>query len=255
MNEELDLDSMLEEFENEWVDEEATDDDHADVEEVAEDTEVSEESQQETETESQQEETANPNDSDAEKRNRAFADLRREAEANRKYADFISNLAKQAGVSPDDLLAQYQERQLEAEAQEKQIPLDYYRETRETKTELSQLKEQLRAERLDNQIQSVSSKYGANEDSIRDTFTYMLQSGVDPRTQDNVDFEKFYRAANLDSIIQKEVENARQKDLANKKERQQSAAIGNGTSVSPSNGGDFSDEEVDAILARMDIKI
>ena len=246
----LDIDAELAAFEAEWQD-------------GSEGLESEETEGQESETEPEgepttQEETEevipNPNDEDAEKRSRAFADLRRQADENRKYADFINRLAQDSGVTPDDILARYQERQLQAEAEQNQVPLDFYRETQETKSELTQLKEQLRAERMDAQIEAVKAKYGADDDSIRSAFAEMLDSGIDPRVQDNVNFEKFYRAANLDSIIQKEVENARQKDLENKKQRQTSAAIGNGTSVSPSSG-DLTDEEFDAILAKMDLKL
>jgi hypothetical protein len=120
--------------------------------------------------------------------------------------------------------------------------------------ENSTTKEQLRAERMETQIESVKAKYGADDNAIRAAFEEMLDSGIDPRVTDNVNFEKFYRAANLESIIQKEVENARQKDLANKKQRQTSAAIGNGTSVSPSSDG-LSDDEFDEILKGMDIRL
>jgi hypothetical protein len=107
---------------------------------------------------------------------------------------------------------------------------------------------------METQIESVKAKYGADDNAIRAAFEEMLDSGIDPRVTDNVNFEKFYRAANLESIIQKEVENARQKDLANKKQRQTSAAIGNGTSVSPSSDG-LSDDEFDEILKNMDIRL
>jgi hypothetical protein len=81
-----------------------------------------------------------------------------------------------------------------------------------------------------------------------------VETGVDPRTSDNVDFEKFYRAANLDSIIQKEVANAKQQDLENKKKRQESASIGNGKSVSPSSG-DMDDDEFDSILKGLNMRL
>jgi hypothetical protein len=250
--EDLDLDSMLQEFENEWNDQ---DEEATDIEQEA-DVEVAEEPEQQTEEplDEPQAETANPNDQDAEKRNRAFADLRRQADENRKYAEIFSKIAEQAGATPDELIRQWEERNLQQQAEQQNVPVEFYKDSQETKARLGQLEEQLRAERMELKIESVKNKYGADDNSIRDAFTYMLQSGVDPRVQDNVDFEKFYRAANLDSIIQKEVENARQKDLENKKQRQQ-AAIGNGTSVSPSSGGDMSDEEFDAILKQMDIRI
>jgi K+-transporting ATPase c subunit len=243
----LDLDSMMEEFESEWNDE---DDDT----EVETETEVEPEPEQNDDEPEQEQENPNPNDEDADKRNRAFADLRRQADENKKYADFISRLAQDSGVSPEEILNRYQERQLEAEAEQHQVPVEFLKESRETQSELTQLKEQLRAERMETQIESVKSKYGADDNAIRAAFEEMFDSGIDPRVTDNVNFEKFYRAANVESIIQKEVENARQKDLANKKQRQTSAAIGNGTSVSPSSDG-LSDDEFDEILKNMDIRL
>jgi hypothetical protein len=220
----------------------------------ADDQEVEEtdDSPEETE-ETPNEETPNPNDDDADKRNRAFADLRRQADENKKYAEFISRLAKDSGTTPDEILSRYQERQVEEQAEAQGVPVEHLQKLNDTETRLSQLEEQLFAERLNNQVEGVLSKYGNDEDAVRSTFEYMAQSGIDPRVQ-QVDFEKLYRAANLDNIIQKEVEKSRQQDLSDKKKRQESASIGNGTSVSPSKG-DLSDEDVDAILAKFDIKI
>lgn len=245
--EDLDLDAELAAFEAEWQDDEVggetTESETETVEEETETVEETEEIQPEV----------NPNDEDAEKRNRAFAEMRRERDEARKYADFIQQLAEEGGVTPEEILNRFQDRKLQAEAERQKVPVEFLKESRETKSELGQLKDQLRAERIEAQIQSVSSKYGANDDAIRDTFKYMMESGIDPRIQDNVDFEKFYRAANLDSIIQKEVENARQKDLEDKKKRQESASVPNGSSVSPSTSGELSDEEFDEIAKRMDL--
>jgi hypothetical protein len=244
--EDLDLDSMMAEFEAEWTEEDVEAD--TEVETESEDTEES------TEEDQQTEETPNPNDEDTDKRNRAFADLRRQAEENKKYADFISRLAQDSGVSPEEILNRYQERQLQAEAEQQNVPVDVLKRLNTLEQENSETKEALRAERMEAQIESVKAKYGADDNTIKAAFEEMLDAGIDPRVQDNVNFEKFYRAANLDSIIQKEVENARQKDLANKKERQQSASIGNGTSVSPSSDV-LSDEDFDAELARLGIRL
>jgi K+-transporting ATPase c subunit len=244
----LDLDSMMEEFESEWNDED-------EVEETEESTPTDDESQDaEEQEETQTEETTNPNDSDEHKRNQAFQTLRQQVEENKKYADFISRLAQDSGVSPEEILNRYQERQLEAEAEQQNVPVDVLKRLNTLEQENSTTKEQLRAERMETQIESVKAKYGADDNAIRAAFEEMLDSGIDPRVTDNVNFEKFYRAANVESIIQKEVENARQKDLANKKQRQTSAAIGNGTSVSPSSDG-LSDDEFDEILKNMDIRL
>ena len=244
----LDIDSMLAEFEEEWDDEESAED-------VSEETEETEEVEEVSESEEQEEQPeVNPNDEDADKRNAAFAAMRRENEANRKYADFIQRLAEEGGVSPDDLLARYEERNLQAEAQRQQVPVELLKRQNATESELHTLKEQMRAERIDAQINSVTEKYGADDDSIRETFKYMVETGIDPRIADNVDFEKFYRAANLDTIIQNEVKTARQRDLEDKKKRQESASIGNGKSVSPSSG-DLSDDDFESIMKSLDMRL
>ena len=248
-NENLDISSMLEEFENEWTEtEDAPSEESTEVEQEA-DQEV-EEAEETPQTEEPQ---ANPNDPEAEKRNRAFADLRREAEANKKYADFINRLAEESGVKPEDILARYEEKKLTDRAQKENVPVEVLKRLDTLEQENRQSKEQLAAERLDTQIKTVEGKYGADEAAVRSTFEYMFAAGVDPRTAE-VDFEKFYRAANLDSIIQKEVENARQKDLEDKKKRQESASIANGASVTQT-GGDLSDEEFDVMLEKMGIRI
>lgn len=247
----LDLDSMLEEFDAEWAESESEN-------EVQEETETDVQEEEEVEgeptTQEETEEEINPNDPDTHRRNQAFADMRKQLEETRKYAEFIKRLADTGGTTPEELLARFEERQLQAEAERQNVPVEFFKESRETASRLTQLEERMRAERLEMQIESVSSKYGANDDSIRETFRYMLESGIDPRTTENMDFEKFYRAANLDSIIAKEVENARQKDLEDKKKRQASASIGNGTSVSPSDSNELSDEEFEEIAKRMNLR-
>lgn len=247
----LDFDSMLSEFESEW--EESTDEVTGNDQEVEETDDSQTEEEAETEEEEQTEEQPNPNDDDEHKRNQAFAELRKQADENKKYAEFISRLAKDSGTTPDEILLRYQERQVEEQAERQGVPVEHLQKLNATETRLSQLEEQLFAERLNNQVEGVLSKYGNDENAVRSTFEYMAQSGIDPRVQ-QVDFEKLYRAANLDHIIKKEVEKSRQQDLSDKKKRQESASIGNGTSVSPSKG-EMSDEDVDAILAKFDIKI
>jgi hypothetical protein len=253
----LDLDSMLEEFESEWED--SNDESETETETDYEATESEEdttpdEDGEEAETDDQEQETEpNPHDENEHKRNQAFAKLREEAEANRKYAAFIQKLAEEGGVTPDDLLARYEDKRIQEQAEEQGVPVELLKRQTSTEQELAQLKEQMFAERLQAQVDSVMSKYGNDENLVRSTFEYMAQAGIDPRVQ-QVDFEKLYRAANLDTIIQKEVANARQADLANKKKRQDGASIANGSSVSPPSG-DLSDEEVDSILAKFDIRI
>jgi hypothetical protein len=128
----LDLDSMMEEFESEWNDED-------EVEETEESTPTDDESQDaEEQEETQTEETTNPNDSDEHKRNQAFQTLRQQAEENKKYADFINRLAQDSGVSPEEILNRYQERQLEAEAEQQNVPVDVLKRLNTLEQENSQ---------------------------------------------------------------------------------------------------------------------
>lgn len=247
----LDIDSMLEEFENEWQeDEESVETDQEGGQET-EEVEGEPTTQEETEEETQ----ANPNDPDAEKRNRAFADMRRQNEEYRKYAEFIKRLAEEGGVSPDDLLNRYEERRLQTEAEKQGTTVEVLKRLNTLESESTQAKEALRAERFNAQVESVSSKYGATDDDIKAAMQEMMESGIDPRVHDTFNFEKFYRSANLDKIIQKETEKAVQKNLEDKRKRQENASIGNGNSVSPSNGNEWSDEDFDAQLAKFDIKL
>lgn len=253
MDNELDIDSMLEEFENEWED--TSNDNEVDDVEVA-DEEVGEPEEVDETEESDDEEVdePNPNDDNEHKRNQAFRDLRQQAEEYKKYADFIQKLAEDSGVKPDELLARYQERQLEEQAEQQGLPVEHLKKLNDTEGRLAQLEEQLAAERFNSQVDAVVAKYGNDESLIKSTFEYMNQMGIDPKVH-QFDFEKLYRAANLDSIIEKEVSKARQTDLENKKKRQDNASIGNGSSVSPSNSGEMSDDEFNEILKSMDLRI
>jgi hypothetical protein len=246
-DETLDFDSMLADFESEWNEEDSTTEETVEQEEETQDDTTS------SEEETQEETKADPNDSDESKRNRAFADLRRQAEENKRYADFIAKLAEQGGTTPEDILKRYEDMQLEQQAEKEKVPVEMLKRQTATESELAQLKEQLTTERLNTQVDAVKTKYNITDDDVKNTFQYMFESGVDPRTTP-VDFEKFYRAANLDTIIQKEVEAARQKDLEDKKARQEAAAVPNGNSATQTTG-DLSDEEVDALLAKMGIRI
>ena len=246
----LDLDALQEEFENEWEDD-STDNEVDDVE--VEDEEVGEPNIDETEESEDEVDEPDLNAEDEHKRNQAFRKLRQQAEANKKYADFIQKLADDSGVSPEEILSRYQERQMEEQAERQGVPVEHLKKLNDTESRLAQLEEQLSAERFNTQVDAVVAKYGNDESLIRSTFEYMNQMGIDPKVH-QFDFEKLYRAANLDSIIQKEVDKAVQTNLENKRKRQESASIGNGSSVSPSTG-DLSDEFVDEMLKKFDIKI
>ena len=80
-----------------------------------------------------------------------------------------------------------------------------------------------------------------------------MENGIDFKTT-NMTFEAVHRMAHVDTIIQKEVEKARQTDLENKRKRQESATIPNGNSVTQVSD-EITDEFVEKELARMGIRL
>ena len=254
-NFDIDLDAIRNEIQEEQsqlegqFDEEPTGEEH-EIEQV-EDVETSDEAgiddevedvQEEQEQEQEQEQPSLDKVPDEEeKRNRAFAELRRRAEANEKYAKVIEEIALQAGTTPEELLKRFEQRKLEQEAKAQNVPVEYLQKQKQLEEEIRTLKEQTAAEKFQMQIDKVINTYKANEEEIRATFEYMVSLGIDPRENPNVDFERMYKAANLDRILEREKTQAKQSLLSKKKERQEKAAI-------PHESGATQVDDMDAIL-------
>jgi hypothetical protein len=250
---EFDLEQFQAEFEAEWDNSE--DDNNVENEEVVDETVDTVDNPEDEEPQEEEPQTEEPpiNDPDQEKRNRAFADMRRQLEESKKYADFLKNLAEQNGTTPDELLSRYQERQLEAEAEKQQVPVDVLKRINALEQENQTIKQNTFAERFQVQVDSVADKYGANEDDIRETFKYAIENGIDFENS-RISFDAVYKMAHHDTLVQKQVEQARQKDLEEKRKRQSTSALPSGTSTSPSSD-DLSDEAVLKMLKDMDIQI
>jgi hypothetical protein len=226
MPENVDLDQMQQEFEQNWIE----DNEQTDIEtqdEVVETPPIEEdEIQEETE-----EETPQIHEDDAQKRNAAFAELRRKAQENEKYATFIQKLAEQSGTTPEEILQRYEEKRLEEEAEKQQVPIDVLKRIQSLEQENQSVKEQAFATRFNAQVESTIEKYGASEADVQATFQYAAENGIDFR-QSNISFEAVHKMAHLDSIVEKQVQQSRQKELEEKKQRQLSSALPSGSSVS-----------------------
>lgn len=250
----FDLEAFQQEFEAEWNEtDHETDVPEEDTTEV-EQEEQSEETEQEDEEQGEPEEQTDvdPNDPEEDKRNRAFADLRRQAQENEKYAKFVQQIADQNGLKPEDVMQRFEEQRLAKEAEEQNVPVDVLKRLNELETQNQQLSESRLAERFDSQVNSVRDKYQASDQELQETFKYMADNGLDPR-QSNVSFEAAYKMAHMDSIIEKQVQASRQKDLEEKQKRQSSSALPGGNSVSQSD--EITDEFIDQQLEKMGIRI
>ena len=249
---EFNLEQFQAEFEAEWDSQDENNTENEEVVDETVDTVDNPEAQEDSQPEPQTEEPP-INDPDAEKRNRAFADLRRERDEAKKYADFLKNLAEQNGTTPDELLARYQERQLEQEAQKQNVPVDVLKRLQALEEENQTIKQSTFAEKFQMQVDSVTEKYGATEDDVREAFKYAVENGIDFENS-RITFDAVYKMAHHDSLVQKQIEQARQKELEDKRKRQSTSALPSGTSVSPSSD-DLSDEAVLKMLKEMDISI
>jgi hypothetical protein len=218
-----------------------------DGEESTDEAEDVEESPEEPEDTEQPEETDPPedkiHDDDQHKRNQAFADMRKKAEENEKYAVFLKTLAEERGMSPDDILKQYEESKLQKEAEEQNVPVDVLKRLRSLESENSQAKQEAFVSRFETQIEKTMEKYGASEDDVRKTFEYAGQNGIDFENS-NVSFEAAYKLAHLDTITEKAVKEAQQKDLSSKRKRQQDAGIPNGEGASQQGQDDLLESAV-----------
>jgi hypothetical protein len=244
MSNEFDYNSIVAEFDANWEEPiQETDESNEEVEEVetqevTQDEEV-QESEEPIEDEETQEETQETFKD--EKQNKAFAELRRKAQENEQAAQFLKRFAETAGTSPEEVMNRFEQRLLEQEAQKQNVPVEVIQRIKKLEEENETIKSTTVAERMNTQIQSTIEKYGATDDDIRATFEEMAKSGIDPRVNPNVDFERFYKAANFDKILEKKVSEAKQSSLAQKKKRQEQAAIPNGVSTTQTDSSDIDD--------------
>lgn len=236
----FDLDSFADEFEKSWNDgQESETEDIPEPEEseaTPEKETVDEPSEETPQEETQTEQPEPPPSNDTPQDNGRWAEMRRNAEEGRKYQDFIDGLAKQFGMTPEEYMRQVQQAQTEQKAQEQGIPVDVLNRLNDQEKQLSDLRSQDVLGKFQNGIEKVRSQYDLKETdpSIQETFKWMAQNGhIDEQQMPKMAFEDAYFLANRDSIIQKQVEAATQKSLADKKQRQEAAAVatdGAGTS-------------------------
>lgn len=225
--EEFDLDSFEKEFEEKWeepeeeVEEETPEQEEEEEEETPEEEEESEPEQQEEEPQFQNE-----------KQNRAFADMRRQLEEAKKYQGFLNQIAEQNGMTPDDIMKQYEERQIENQAKETGVPVEFMKRLNSLEQENEISKQREFETRFNTEVSQVVEKHGLKQEDVDKVIDYMAENRLDPRVTP-VKFEDAYFLANKDTILAKEREQANQEYLSNKKKRQNTSAVPSGTSDSP----------------------
>lgn len=250
--EDFDLDSFQQEFEESWKDDEDQEQPTEDEAEVEMDAETEEE-EPEDEGDSEPKEEEEKPKFENEDQNRAFADMRRQLEESKKHTEFLQKLAEQNGMKPDELMEAFEKRKLEKEAQEKGVPVDMLQRLNKLEEENQQIRKDSWAKEFDSQVNDTIKKYELSEEDLNKVFRYMGENGIDPE-RTPIKFEDAYFLANKDTIIKTEREKARQTYLEDKKKRQETSAVPSGTSDSP-NTDEITDDYVDEMLKKFDIRI
>lgn len=183
---------------------------------------------EDTEVDTVEDEVTPPTDDhlsdDEQKRNAAFAAMRRENEQLQQQAALIKQMAEHYGMTPEQLQQQWADDQLEKQAEAQNVPVEVLKRQNAQESEIMQLRQQLENQRVTSQIAEVTAKYNASTEDIQAAVTYAQQNGLSGLIFSGaMPFEQAYKLANMDSLITKAEKDAVQKNLSDKKKRQQAA--------------------------------
>ncbi len=204
-DEELEDDEVLDEEDEEEVDE----DDEADVLE---------------DDEEDDEELADLQSDDVHKRNEAFRRLRQERDELAESDKFIKELAKQYGLTKEQLVERFEKDQIKKEAEEQGLTEDQVRKMRDMEAKLQQVEETKDREVFNIKADALASKYKLSEGQMITLFEESAKMGLDIIKNPNL-LEFAYRAVNYDEAINK----GRQKQLETTKKRSKTSTGQTGT--------------------------
>lgn len=237
-NEDFDLNAEIASFEKEWDEPETDPKDDVDLEA---DTDIEDEKEpdikDEADVDPEPEKVEDKPNLQTEEQNKAFAEMRRQLESEKRYADVIRKIAEKNGTDPDKLLEQYQDQELESQAEEQKTPVDVLKRLQALENENAQMREQSTAEKFNSQVEKTKAEYSLGDNDIKEVFKYYQENNLTASTP----FDQVYRLANFDTLMEKKVKEARQSELSEKKKRQETTAIPNTDSASPQTG-DLTDD-------------
>ena len=168
------------------------------------------------------------------KRNAAFAQLRRERDDAKRVADWLQSVADQNGTTPEEMMERYQQAILQKQADEQKIPVEVLQRLKAQEDELHSMKTSSFAERFESQVLATKETYNASEDDLDTAFKYAADNGLIEIVQSGrMTFDALYKMAHLDTLTERKVQEALQNDLTKKKKRQQEAPVPNGSSATP----------------------
>jgi hypothetical protein len=164
------------------------------------------------------------NDDDVHKRNEAFKQLRKERDELAQSDKFLAELAKQYGLTKEQLMQRFEEDRIKKQAKEQGIPEDQIRKMQEMEKRLQQVEESKQREVFNIKAESLAAKYNLGEQEMVKIFQESAKLGLDIiRNPELLDFA--YRAVNYDEAINK----GRQKQLETTKKRKSTSTGATGT--------------------------
>lgn len=188
------------------------------------------------------------------KQNEAFKTMRlqmeeaqRQAKSNELYKTFLEELAHQSGQTPEQLMESTRQIMLKRQAEQQNIPVDVLQRIQAQEKELAQFKEQSQAQAFNQNMGALVSKLQLKEDEVKQFFADAQAQNIDLRQVPNL--EMVYKGLYADVLIEKARQEAVQKQLADKRRRQEQANVVP-TNSAPANIQGFSDRDIDLALAK-----
>jgi hypothetical protein len=164
------------------------------------------------------------NSDDNHKRNEAFRRLRKERDELAASEAFLNDLAKQYGLTKEQLIERFQEDQLKKEAAEQGISEPQLRKVKELEVKLAAVEEEKNKEVFNIKAETLASKYQLNDNQMMTLFEEAAKLNLD--ILKNPDLLEFaYRAVNYDNAVNE----GRQKQLETTKKRSSTSTGRTGT--------------------------
>lgn len=242
----FDMDKFREEFEKEYEEETPPTEG-----EGGEETETETQTEEETESPEQEEETSSESGGQETKDGKAFAQMRNQLKEKEQYEGFVKQIADHYGVKPDELMNRFKEQQIQQEAKEQGTNPEVLKRLKDVEAENQQIRQQSASDKFNQQVQQTLKEYDIkdNDPTVQKTMEFIAQNHMNEQKMPTISFGDAYFLANKDDIIQKQVEAAQQKQLEDKKKRQESSALPSGDGKAPESD-DWSLEAVEKDLKR-----
>ena len=163
-------------------------------------------------------------DDDIHKRNEAFRRLREERDALAKSDKFLTDMAKQYGLTKEQLIERFQEDQIKKQAKEQGVPEDQLRKMQQMEQRLAEVEEAKNREVFNIKAGAIANRFNLSDQQMTALFRESARMGLDIIS--NPDLLEFaYKAVNYDNAIYQ----GQQKQLETSKKRRSTSAGSTGT--------------------------